>query len=76
MIEKIDRYYLEILSIQSLKHKKKPNENLRIELLKKENFDFIKKASEDCPVTRNLSESLDLKINWHHQNTSQKIIFN
>ena len=28
MIEKIDRYYLEILSIQSLKHKKKPNENL------------------------------------------------
>ena len=42
MIEKIDRYYLEILSIQSLKHKKKPNENLRIELLKKENFDLNK----------------------------------
>ena len=45
MIEKIDRYYLEILSIQSLKHKKKPNENLRIELLKKENFDLNKSVS-------------------------------
>ena len=42
MIEKIDRYYLEILSIQSLKYKKKPNENLNIELLKKENFDLNK----------------------------------
>ena len=39
--------------------------------LSKEKIDFIKKASEDCPVTRNLSESLDLKINWHHQNISQ-----
>ena len=42
MIEKIDRYYLEILSIQSLKYKNKPNENLNIELLKKENFDLNK----------------------------------
>ena len=42
MIEKIDRYYLEILSIQSLKYKKKPNKNLRIELLKKEKFELNK----------------------------------
>ena len=32
-----------------------------------EKIDFIKNASEDCPVTRNLSESLDIKINWHNQ---------
>ncbi|MDC3118761.1 OsmC family protein [Prochlorococcus sp. AH-716-K03] len=32
-----------------------------------EKIDFIKNASKDCPVTRNLSESLDIKINWHNQ---------
>ena len=42
MIEKIDRYYLEILSVKSLKNKKKPHANLGIELLKKENFDLNK----------------------------------
>tara|TARA_B100001057_G_scaffold480124_1_gene552616 strand:+ start:402 stop:914 length:513 start_codon:yes stop_codon:yes gene_type:complete len=42
MIEKIDRYYLEILSVKSLKNKKKPHANLSIELLKKENFDLNK----------------------------------
>ena len=35
--------------------------------LSKQKIDFIKKASEDCPVTRNLSESLDIKINWHNK---------
>ena len=35
--------------------------------LSKEKIDFIKNASGDCPVTRNLSESLDIKINWHNQ---------
>ena len=35
MIEKIDRYYLEILSIKALKEKAKPLENLNIELIKK-----------------------------------------
>ncbi len=38
MIEKIDRFYLEILSIKALKEKAKPLENLNIELIKKENF--------------------------------------
>ncbi len=34
----------------------------------KEKINFIKNASEDCPVTRNLSKSLELQINWHIQN--------
>ena len=36
--------------------------------LPKEKIDFIQKASKDCPVTRNLSESLVLQINWHYEN--------
>ena len=32
-----------------------------------EKLDFMKNASKDCPVTRNLSESLELKIKWHYQ---------
>ena len=35
--------------------------------LSKEKFDFIKNASKQCPVTRNLSESLDLQIIWHQK---------
>ena len=30
-------------------------------------IDFLKKASEDCPVTRNLSQEIDIKISWHHE---------
>ena len=30
-------------------------------------IDFLKEASEDCPVTRNLSNEIDIKINWHHK---------
>jgi len=33
----------------------------------KETIYFLKKASKDCPVTRNLSQELDIKINWHHK---------
>ena len=29
-------------------------------------IDFLKKASEDCPVTRNLSQEIEIKINWHY----------
>ncbi len=32
-----------------------------------ENINFLKKASEDCPVTRNLSQEIDIKISWHHK---------
>ena len=31
----------------------------------KERLHFIKNVSEECPVTRNLSHSLDVQINWH-----------
>ena len=32
--------------------------------LTKAKVEFIKRASNDCPVTRSLSKSLDIKINW------------
>jgi len=32
-----------------------------------ETKNFLKKASEDCPVTRNLSHEIDIKISWHHE---------
>ena len=32
-----------------------------------ETINFLKKASEDCPVTRNLSQEIDIKISWHHE---------
>ena len=32
--------------------------------LSKEKVNFIKNASKDCPVTRNISKSLNIKINW------------
>ena len=31
-----------------------------------ETFDFLKKASKECPVTRNLSQEIDIKISWHN----------
>ena len=40
--------------------------------LSNEKIDFIKNASKDCPVTRNLSDSLDLQIKWHYNKTLQK----
>jgi len=32
-----------------------------------ETIDFLKKASTECPVTRNLSQEIDIKIIWHHK---------
>jgi len=32
-----------------------------------ETNDFLKKASKECPVTRNLSQEIDIKISWHHE---------
>ena len=29
-----------------------------------EKFNFLQNASKDCPVTRNLSKSLNIQINW------------
>ena len=30
-------------------------------------INFLKKASKDCPVTRNLSQEIDIKIIWHNK---------
>ena len=42
------------------------------EELPKEKLNFIQNASKECPVTRNLCESLDLQIKWHYQKKLQK----
>ena len=31
-----------------------------------ETINFLKNASKECPVTRNLSQEIDIKISWHH----------
>ena len=54
------------------KNKQRKIEQLIIDIyipkdLPKEKLNFIKNASKDCPVTRNLSDSLVLQINWHNQ---------
>ena len=63
--------YLDIEKIMT-KNKERKIAQLKIDIyipddLSKEKINFIKNASEECPVTRNLSESLDIKINWHNQ---------
>ena len=35
------------------------------ENLSNEKYNFLKKAHKECPVTRNLSKSLIIKIVWH-----------
>tara|TARA_Y100000991_G_C21838128_1_gene291148 strand:+ start:98 stop:514 length:417 start_codon:yes stop_codon:yes gene_type:complete len=52
------------------KNKERKIEQILIDIyfpedLAKEKLEFIKNASKDCPVTRNLSDSLDLQINWY-----------
>ena len=37
------------------------------ERISNETIDFLKKASEDCPVTRNLSKEIDIKVSWHNE---------
>ena len=32
-----------------------------------ETIDFLKQASKECPVTRNLSQEIDIKISWHNK---------
>ena len=32
-----------------------------------ETIDFLKEASKECPVTRNLSQEIDIKISWHNE---------
>ena len=54
------------------KNKERKIEQLKIDIyiseeLSREKIEFIKHASKDCPVTRNLSETLDIQINWHYK---------
>ena len=72
----LENIYLNIEKIMT-KNKERKIEQLIIDIyfsedLSKDNLDFIKNASKDCPVTRNLSDSLDIQINWHKQKTSRK----
>ena len=67
----LENISLDIEKIMS-KNKERKIEHLIIDIfisedLPQEKLDFIKNASKDCPVTRNLSDSLNLKINWHKQ---------
>ena len=62
------------LDIEKIMTKKKERkiEQLIIDIyipedLPKEKVNFIKNASKDCPVTRSLSDSLVLHINWNFQ---------
>ena len=66
---------LENLSLEIEKLMTKNNERkidkLKIDIyipvdLSKEKYIFLKKASKDCPVTRNLSNSLKIDIKWHY----------
>ena len=62
------------LDIQKImtKNKERKIEQLIIDIyipedLPKEKLNFLKNASKDCPVTRNLSNSLVLHITWHNK---------
>ena len=71
----LENISLDIEKIMS-KNKERKIEHLIIDIfisedLPKEKLDFLQNASKDCPVTRNLSDSLNLKINWHKK-TYQK----
>ena len=36
-----------------------------------ETINFLKKASEDCPVTRNLSKEINIRISLHNKSTKK-----
>ncbi len=57
---------------QMTKNKERKIKKLIIDIFIPDNYsnetiDFLKKASEDCPVTRNLSQEIDIKICWYHK---------
>tara|TARA_S200000501_G_scaffold7626_1_gene6784 strand:+ start:1091 stop:1513 length:423 start_codon:yes stop_codon:yes gene_type:complete len=72
----LENIFLDIEKIMS-KNKDRKIEQLIIDIyipkdLPKGKVEFIQNASKDCPVTRNLSDSLDIEIAWHYQKTLQK----
>ena len=67
----LEGIYLNIEKLMTQSNERKIKE-LKIDIFIPENtsngtIDFLKKASEDCPVTRNLSQEIDIKISWHHK---------
>ena len=63
--------YLNIEKIMT-ENKERKIKKLKIEIyipenLSQDKFNFLKNASKDCPVTRNLSGSLDIQIIWLYQ---------
>ena len=61
--------YLDIEKIMT-KGKERKIEQLIIDIyipkkLTKEKINIIKNASKECPVTRNVSKSLKIQLNWH-----------
>ena len=55
------------------KNKERKIEQLIIDIyipedLSVEKLNFLQNASKDCPVTRNLSKSLNIQINWVQKN--------
>ena len=72
----LENIYLDIEKIMT-KNEERKIAQLKIDIyiseeLQKEKIDFIKKASKQCPVTRNLSESLNIQLKWHIQKTLKK----
>ncbi len=72
----LDNIYLDIEKIMT-KNRERKIEQLIIDIyipkdLPKEKINFLQNASKDCPVTRSISKSLILEINWHINNTLQK----
>ena len=66
----LEGIYLNIEKIMTQNNERKIRE-LIIDIFIPENtsnrtINFLKKASKDCPVTRNLSQEIDIKISWHH----------
>ena len=72
----LENISLDIEKIMS-KNKERKIEHLIIDIyipkdLPKEKINFLQNASKDCPVTRNISKSLILKINWHKQKFTKR----
>ena len=64
----LENIYLDIEKIMTQNQERKIAQiNIDIYIpkeLQKEKVEFIKNASKECPVTRNLSNSLNIQINW------------
>ena len=71
----LEGMYLNIEKLMTQNNERKIKEliiNIFItKTMSNETINFLKKASEDCPVTRNLSQEIDIKISWHNKSTKK-----